>query len=84
MTIQEQVNVLATMTNRDHAGRHWTERYSDEVISELESLGLITIDRPIHPATGISYSEEYHTLAVTEAGVELVEAVGCEDESETE
>lgn len=74
MTTEETVKVLSTMTNRDHAGRHFTERYSEAVLNELETAGLIEIRRPIHQATGLPYSEEYYHLHVTEDGRELVEA----------
>ena len=74
MSIRDTVNILSTMTNRDEAGRHFTVRYADEVISELESLKLIEVHRPVHEPTGIPWSEEHWHLAVTQAGIDLVEA----------
>jgi hypothetical protein len=72
MTTQEQVASLSTMTGRDEAGRHFTARYPDDVLSELEAEGLILISRPVHPRTGLTYSEENWTVEVTEKGVDLV------------
>jgi hypothetical protein len=73
LTLEEQVRTLSTITNRDHAGRHFTERYPDDVLAALEAAGLIAIDRPVHEATGIPYGHEHWTLEVTEAGQDLVD-----------
>lgn len=72
MTYPELIDKLATMTNRDEAGRHFTERYTDEELEYLENEGLITITRPIHEPTGIPYDRQYWSLEVTEDGIELV------------
>jgi hypothetical protein len=74
MTTQEQVETLATMTNRDDAGRHFTERYADAILDELEAGGLIAIDRPVHQPTGLPWGREHWTLEVTPEGVGQVEA----------
>lgn len=74
MSIRDTVNILSTMTNRDEAGRHFTERYADRILDDLESRGLIEIDRPVHEPTGIPYSEDHWHLTVTQGGIELVEA----------
>ena len=74
MTTESTVRILSTLTTRDHAGRHFTTRVSSDDIAALEAAGLIVVTRPIHEATGLPYSEEYYSVAVTEAGVELVEA----------
>lgn len=74
MTLEAKVRLLATMTNRDEAGRHFTERYADDELTELEEAGLIAIDKPIHSATGIPYSQDHWHLEVTEEGVDLVQA----------
>lgn len=73
MTTEEIVNALATMTNRDEAGRHFTTRYADDVIAELEREELIEITRPVH-STGIPYGQEHWGLEVTEKGIDLVNA----------
>lgn len=58
---------LGRITNRDEAGRHFTEVYSGDWLTRMESLGLITIDRPVHEATGIPYACEYWSVAVSPA-----------------
>jgi len=63
---------LCTITTRDEAGRHFTEFSSHW--KELEEAGLIEIGRPVHEATGISYSQEYWSVQVTEDGLAVVEA----------
>lgn len=65
------VEILAHLTERDEAGRHFTETCS--VLPELEELGWITIDRPVHEATGIPYSQEYWHITITDAGLAEVE-----------
>lgn len=74
MSLEDKVRYLSRMTDRDEAGRHFTQRYSDATLTALEAEGLIAIDRPVHQPTGISYSEEHWTVEVTEDGVALVEA----------
>ena len=73
MTLSDKVRILAKITTRDEAGRHFTSLFRSSDLAELESDGLITIDRPKHH-TGIPYSEEYYTVEVTPDGVDLVEA----------
>lgn len=73
-TTETRVFVLSTLTTRDHAGRHFYERYDSDVLDDLEANGFITISRPIHEATGLSYDDQYHTVEVTEAGQDLVDA----------
>jgi hypothetical protein len=74
MTTAEQVRILSKITTKNEAGRHFMEIYSTEEIEALEADGLLTINRPIHDATGISYSQEYWSVEVTDDGVALVEA----------
>jgi hypothetical protein len=73
-TTETRVFALSTLTTRDHAGRHFRERYDADVIEDLESAGLITINRSIHEATGLPYGPETDTVEVTEEGQELVDA----------
>ena len=73
-TTEARVFALGRMTTRDEAGRHFSERYDDATLADLESEGLIEIHRPIHEPTGIPYSQEYYSVEVTPEGVELVEA----------
>ena len=65
------IETLATLTERDEAGRHFTE--TCDCIDELEEAGLIFVARPC-TATGIPYSAEYWHVEVTAAGVAAVEA----------
>jgi hypothetical protein len=68
---EDAIRELCTITNRDNAGRHFTEFSSH--YRELESAGLIEITRPVH-TTGIYYSQEYWTVEVTQDGIDLVDA----------
>lgn len=74
MTTAETVCILSTLTTRDHAGRHFTERHTSADLADLESRGLITIGRPVHEPTGIPYGQEHWAVEVTAEGVGLVEA----------
>ncbi len=74
MTTSEQVRILSKLCTRNEAGRHFTEVYGDSDLAALEEDGLIIIHRPIHEATGISYSQEYWSVEVTDGGIALVEA----------
>lgn len=67
------VEALAGLSERDEAGRHFTE--TCYCLDELEARGWIEIDRPVHSATGIPYSREYWHLKITEAGLAEVEAL---------
>ena len=73
MKIANKVKILSTLTTRDNANRHFTHIVSGVDLAELEREGLISINRPIHP-TGIPYAEEYHSVSVTAAGADLVDA----------
>jgi len=59
------IATLATLSNHDEAGRHFTEVCS--TWDEMEAKGLIEIQRPVHE-TGIPYSEDYWTFELTEDG----------------
>lgn len=74
MTTSEQIRILSKITTKNEAGQHFMEIYSTEALEALEADGLLTINRPIHGATGISYSQEYWSVEVTDDGVALVEA----------
>ena len=74
MTTEIKVKILSTLTTRDSAGTHFTSRVSLGNLTKLENEELIAINRPIHEATGMPYSEEYYSVQVTEDGVSLVEA----------
>lgn len=68
------IETLATLTEHDEAGRHFTE--TCPLWQELEDAGLIEIDRPVHEQTGIAYSQEYWRLTVTDEGQAAVDAAG--------
>lgn len=74
MTTEQKVQILAVLSTRDEAGKHFTEVYDGDDLAELEEKGLIEIGRPVHEATGIAYSQEHWTVAVTQDGIDLVEA----------
>ncbi len=73
MTTEQQVAILAVITTKDEAGKHFTELYDADALAELEQAGLLAIHRPVHEATGIAYSQEYYSVEVTEEGIALVE-----------
>jgi hypothetical protein len=72
MTTNDRVRILQTLTTRNEAGRHFTERYSPAVLSGLESEGLIAIDRPVHQPSGIPYDQSCWTVEVTPKGAFFV------------
>lgn len=71
---EQQVPILAVITTRDGAGRHFTERWSWDALEALEADGLLEITRPVHAATGIPYSQEHYSVQVTKDGGDLVDA----------
>ena len=73
MKTSEKIRILAKITTRDESGRHFTQIYSPEALAELESAGLLAIHRPIHD-TGIAYSQDYWSVELTDAGIELGES----------
>ena len=73
MTTDDLIQILARLTTRDEAGRHFTDTVSHDALAALEADGLIEINRPIHSATGLAYDEQYWSVEVTPAGVDLVE-----------
>lgn len=73
--MNQYLETLATLCERDEAGRHFTKTTPTEVLSALEDAGLIAIYCPIHPTTGIPYAEEYWHLEVTDAGLAAAEAM---------
>ena len=56
--------VLGELTTKDDAGRHFTATHSTDWVDKMEAAGYITIDRPVHRATGIPYSQEHWTVEV--------------------
>ena len=74
MTDENKVRILSTLVTHDEAGRHFTTLVNSADLADLESEGLIVINRPVHEKTGLPYSEEYYSVEVTVDGLELVEA----------
>jgi hypothetical protein len=74
MNKEDKILILARITTRDEAGRHFTEIYDAEDLAVLEEEGLIEIVRPVHEPTGIPYSMEFWAVHVTDRGMALVEA----------
>lgn len=74
MTTEQQVRILSIITTRNEAGRHFTSIHSYADLLALESEGLITIDRPVHEATGIPYDQQYWSVEATPDGVATVES----------
>jgi len=61
----EDKRTLGELATKDDAGRHFTETHDNGWLACMELLGYITIDRPVHEATGIAYSQEYWTVQVS-------------------
>jgi hypothetical protein len=61
---QKDQLMLANLTTHDYAGRHFLERYPYDWLKRMESMGYITIIRPVHQQTGIPYAEEYWEVRV--------------------
>ncbi len=68
----EAIRELCIATTLDESGRHFTQWMN--YWEELESAGYIEVHRPVHHATGMTYSQEYWWLEVTDAGRNLVES----------
>jgi hypothetical protein len=68
------LGALATLSERDDAGRHFTETTAARILDRLEALDWIEIRRPIHEPTGIPYGSEHWHLTVTDAGIAAVSA----------
>ena len=66
------IRELCIATTRNEAGRHFTEFLTH--YEELEEIGLIKINRPVHPGTGMDYDCQYWTLEVTDEGQQVVDA----------
>jgi hypothetical protein len=69
--MRDLLDLIETFTNKDEAGRHFTERYTDEEIDALEAAGYIEVTRPVHEPTGIPYSQQYWTAEPTELAYSL-------------
>jgi hypothetical protein len=68
----DMIRELCTLTTRNEAGQHFIQW--SNYCNELEALGLIKINRPVHAATGIAYGCDQWSLEVTEDGQAIVDA----------
>ena len=68
--------MLGSLATKDDAGRHFAETHSDEWLDRIEAAGYIAISRPVHPATGIPYSQEYWTVQVAAEVAEWFDSDG--------
>ena len=73
----DEIRQLGRLCTRDNAGRHFTEWFDVELLDRLERAGYVTVDRPVHEATGIPYSQEYYSVEVTDDGEAIYESYGC-------
>lgn len=71
MITDDMIAELCSITTRDTAGRHFTQVSAHW--QALEDAGLIEVYRPIHPETGLPYSNSYWSLEVTEEGQAIVD-----------
>lgn len=67
---------LGRLTTRDDAGQHFTALYPDEWLARMEAAGYITINRPIHAATGIPYGQEEWSVEVAEEVADWFDTAG--------
>jgi hypothetical protein len=70
----DMIRILCVITNRDEAGRHFTELYDADLLIDLETLGLIDVSRPIHEPTGIMFDRDQWSVEVTPEGQDVVDA----------
>lgn len=70
----EDIRKLGEITTRDEAGTHFTQKHSADWLKRMSDAGLVEITKPVHEGSGVQYSSEYWTVAVTKKGVELGEA----------
>ena len=72
----EDKRMLGELCTRSDSGKHFTETHSAEWLDRMEAAGYITIDRPVHQATGIAYSQEYWTVQVAAEVAEWFDSDG--------
>lgn len=66
---RQVLNELAEFCERTESGRHFTEAFRYWTV--LEECGWIAVHRPVHPATGFQFSQEYWRAEVTREGMEV-------------
>jgi len=60
----EALQELMRFSQRTDSGRHFTEAF--EWWQVLEECGWIAVHRPVHPATGIRYDQQYYSAELTD------------------
>jgi len=70
--VENQIRELCVIETLTISGMHFTEwaKHYDA----LESLGFVEIHRPVNPDTGIAYSQDHWSLAITEDGQFVIDA----------
>jgi len=63
---REVLDELCRFSERTESGKHFTEAFRYWTV--LEECGWIRVHRPVHPATGIQYSQEYWNAEITDDG----------------
>jgi hypothetical protein len=62
---QRLTEVLKSIVNKEHAGKHFTEKYNVWDLHDLEECGVIEIDRPAYCSCPLHW-----TLNITDKGLE--------------
>jgi hypothetical protein len=60
---------LSQFCERTESGKHFTEAFRYWTV--LEECGWIAVHRPVHPATGIRYDQQYYSAEILEDGEQL-------------
>jgi hypothetical protein len=66
---REVLDELADFCERTESGKHFTEAFHYWTV--LEECGWLAVHRPVHPATGIQFSQEYWRAELTREGMEV-------------
>jgi hypothetical protein len=66
---RQVLDELCRFSERTESGRHFTEAFSYWQV--LEECGWIAVHRPVHPATGILYDQQYYSAELTDEGEQL-------------
>jgi hypothetical protein len=66
---REVLDELADFCERTESGKHFTEAFHYWTV--LEECGWLAVHRPVHPATGLRYDQQYYSAELTEEGEQL-------------
>jgi len=70
---REVLDELSQFCERTESGRHFTEALAFWRV--LEECGWIAVHRPVHPATGIRYDQQYYSAELTDEGEQLAKYI---------